>query len=97
MGNRIMKYSDIQLTDEPTWASYKTAWEDSDFTSVLSTNLEKKKLYAELLNDLTAEIRGTQQNLKDGSMDLKAGKIKLLTSSNPILLNDEVYFQWTNP
>lgn len=92
-----MKYSDIQLTNETAWTSYKTAWGDSDFASVLSTNLEKKKLHAGLLNDLTAEIRGTQQNLKDGSTDLKADKIKLLTSSNPILSNGEVYFQWTNP
>lgn len=88
-----MKFSDIQLTDKTTWENYKTAWGDSDFATALATNLPKKKLTAELLNDLTDKIVEVE-NLNDP--DYANDRIRVSPQVLKDLATGEVYFEWTN-
>lgn len=88
-----MKFSDIQLADKTTWENYKTAWGNSDFTTALATNLPKKKLTAELLNDLTDKIVEVE-NLNDP--DYANDRIRVSPQVLKDLSTGEVYFEWTN-
>lgn len=88
-----MNYSDIQLTDKELWEQYKTAWGNSDFTTALATELPKKKLTAELLNDLTDKIVEVE-NLNDP--DYATDKIRVETQLPIDAPIGRVYFEWTN-
>lgn len=88
-----MKFSDIQLTDKTTWENYKTAWGNGDFTTALATNLPKKKLTAELLNELTDKIVEVE-NLNDP--DYTNDRIRVSPQVLKDLYTGEVYFEWTN-
>lgn len=89
-----MKYSDIQLSDKAKWREYKQAWGNGDYATALATELAKKKLTAETLNDLTDYIVAVEK-LDDPDYDVD--KIKVETQVPDDLPTGKVYFEWTNP
>ena len=55
-----MKFSDIQLTDKKLWGQFQTVWNNGDYDTALAmlnnTQLNKKVLSAQALNELTDKI-----------------------------------------
>lgn len=92
-----MNFSDIQLSDKALWAQIQAAWKAGNYATALTlmgnSQLAKKVLAAQALNDLTDKIVETEQ-LNDP--DYANDRIEVSRQDPSGMTSGEVYFQVTN-
>lgn len=93
-----MKFSDIQLTDKKLWGQFQTVWNNGDYDTALAmlnnTQLNKKVLSAQALNELTDKIVEVE---KLNDPDYANDRIQIRKQVPTDLTTGQVYFEWTNP